>query len=548
MKKSRKILIGLLSLGLVTGLWSFSNDDRYFEMAKNLDIFSALYTEVNTYYVDEINPNDLIETGIKSMLKKLDPYTVYIPEDDIEDYRTNATGQYGGIGILSNNINGKHLVLDLYKDSPAFEGGVKIGDQLISINGISIIDMRDDEIGKLIKGQSGSQVNIQIRRNEKELIDFNLDRQKIRIPTISYSTVLFDSIGYLKLTEFTRNAGQDMQNTIIELKSLGAQYLIIDLRGNPGGLLNEAVNICNLFIPKGTLVVETKGKTKAQSFTYPTKNPAYDTEIPVAVLINENSASASEIVSGVLQDYDRGVIIGAKSYGKGLVQATRPLSYNSQLKVTTAKYYIPSGRCIQALDYQHKNADGTATLIPDSLKKEFYTSNGRIVYDGGGVDPDLKIDKEKHSTYSSNLRNSGLIFEYATKYYYGHESVADASSFTISDTEYNQFSKWVSAQNFENTSQIEKALDFLKDAAQEDKTYHTVVKEISLVSQAVDDAKSNGINNFKSEIKKLLEQEIIKRYYGNEGLLSSTLSKDSSVLVAKTQLFDQSKYQQTLSK
>lgn len=548
MKSAKRGIIIFSLLLVMFGLWSFSNDDKYFEIVKNIDIYASLYQEVNTYYVDDVNPNTLIETSIDAMLKKLDPYTVYIPEDDIEDYRTNATGQYGGIGILSNNINGKHLILNLYEESPAFNAGLKIGDELIAIDGVSIIDMPDHAVGKLIKGQSGSAISVRVLRNGSKELDFNLNRKKIRIPNISYSTTMYDSIGYFKLNEFTRMAAEDVKKTILDLKEKGAKYLIIDLRGNPGGLLNEAVGICNLFIPKDSLVVETKGKTKAQSFRYPAKNAALDLEIPIVVLINKKSASASEIVSGVIQDYDRGIIVGEKSFGKGLVQATRPLVHSSQLKVTTAKYYIPSGRCIQALDYQHKNEDGTATIIADSLKKQFFTSNGRAVLDGGGVDPDIKVGSDKLSAYTKNLDRSGLIFQYATKYYYDHESIVEPIDFSISDSEYEIFAQWVKKQSFKNTSEIEGVVEQLKRSAIGDKTYKSVVAEVDDISKAIETIKSNGIYTFKEEIKKTLEYEIIKRYYFDEGVLKASLAKDSNILVAKSYLFDRFKYQQVLEK
>lgn len=538
------VLISLVGIGL----FSFTNDDKYFELAKNVDIFAALYAEVNKYYVDEVNPNQMIKKGIDAMLEELDPYTVYIPEDDIEDYRTNATGEYGGIGILSNKLRGKHLILNLYADSPAEKAGLKIGDEIIAIDGKEIVEMSDEQAGRLLKGQSGSLVLIGVLRNGKEKKEFEVHREKIVIPNISYQKLIRDSIGYFRLSEFTRTAGDDVLNAVTELKKQGATSLIIDLRGNPGGLLNEAVKICNLFVPKGSKIVETKGKTAAQSFTYDANDPSLDLDIPIAVLIDQNSASASEIVSGVIQDYDRGVIVGKKSYGKGLVQVSRPLSFNSQLKVTTAKYYIPSGRCIQALDYIHKNADGSAGIIPDSLKRTFKTANQRTVRDGGGVDPDVIVDVDELSSFAKNLQESGIVFDYATNYYYEHESIPDPKSFELSEQEYTLFVQWAKNKPFENKSKIEEGLDLLREAAQADKAYLQLINEIDGLNKAVRKVKSNGFTTFKSEIKTLLEHEIIKRYYLTTGVLEATLDKDEYVYSALDVLADTSRYNKILMK
>ncbi|UXP33601.1 S41 family peptidase [Reichenbachiella agarivorans] len=545
----RKKLFLLLLIPITAfSLWSFSHDDRYFAIAKNIDIFSSLYSEVNTYYVDDINPNTLIKTSIDAMLNKLDPYTVYIPEDDIEDFRTNATGEYGGIGILSNRINNRHLVLNMYEESPAKTAGLKIGDEIVNIDGKSVKGMSDEEIGKLIKGQSGTTLSIGVERNGTHPYTFKVERKNITIPNIAYKTILNENVGYFRLSEFTRNASEDVQAAVQELKKQGAQYLIFDLRGNPGGLLNEAVEICNLFVPKGSGIVETRGKTQAQSLSYVAKNDPLDLDIPMAVLIDHGSASASEIVSGVIQDYDRGVIIGQKSFGKGLVQVTRPLSYNSQLKVTTAKYYIPSGRCIQELDYQHKDAEGKALVFADSVKEAFFTANNRVVYDGGGVDPDIKVSLEKLSSYTENLIGGGLVFDYATKYYYSHEKIAEPTDFKLSDEEYNHFAKWVATQKFENPSNIEKSIALLSEAANEDQVYAQLNHEITRINHEIHRLKSNGMVNFKKEIKRRLELEIIRRYYLNKGVLEATLSSDSDVVTAILTVKDSNKYKSILHK
>ncbi|WP_176214764.1 S41 family peptidase [Reichenbachiella faecimaris] len=511
-------------------------------MAKNLEIFASLYSEINKYYVDDVNPNTLIKTSIDAMLEKLDPYTVYIPEDDIEDFRTNATGEYGGLGIQSNKINDQHIVLNLYENSPAMSAGIKIGDVITEVDGVPLTNLSDDQAGKLMKGQSGSDIQVEVLRNGTEKLSFLTTREKIVIPNISYSTLLGNSTGYLRLSEFTRDAAEDVKKTVLELKEKGATKLIIDLRENPGGLLNEAVDICNLFVPKGSKIVDTKGKIDAQSHSYQAKSEPLDLNIPIAVVINDGSASASEIVSGVLQDYDRAIIIGQKSYGKGLVQVSRKLSFNSQLKVTTAKYYIPSGRCIQALDYAQRKADGSATKVPDSLKTEFRTTNNRVVYDGGGIDPDIFVTKSTPSSYSENLSESGLIFEYATKYYYAHDSIASPQVFELSDIEYQAFVKWMETKSFDNPSQVENTLELLKEAATEDDVYNKLIAEIEDIGTSVEKIKSNGLMTFKPEIKDLLEKQIILRYYYTSGQVEAALNKDEEIKEARKILDDANTY------
>lgn len=549
MKIKSGVLLWLLLPLFMLGIFSFTGSgNRYFEIARNLDIFASLYQEVNKHYVDDTNPNTLLRKGVDAMLKKLDPYTVYIPEDDIEDYRTLATGEYGGIGIQSNKIAGKHLVLNLYEESPASQAGMKIADEIISIDGISIIDKTDDEAGKILKGQSGTPVTLEVKRmGNKSPLSFTMDRKKIIIPNVSYDGMLTGNIGYLRLSEFTRDAGKDVEKSIKKLKNDGAESIVLDLRGNPGGLLNEAVNICNLFVPKGANVVNTIGKTKAQSTSFETRSDPFDLTIPLAVVINSGSASASEIVSGVIQDYDRGVLVGQKSYGKGLVQEIKKLSFNAQLKVTIAKYYIPSGRCIQALDYGNRRTDGSVGKIADSLKSEFKTSNGRKVYDGGGVDPDIRIEEKNLSSFAQNLSKSGLIFDYSTKYYYGHDSIAPAKAFALSDTDYEDFLQWMSAREFSNSSRVETTLEALKRAANKDKVYKSLDAELSNLQEAIVKVKDNGLVNFKEDIRDLLEEEIIKRYYFTKGTVEYGLEHDAEIKAAIDVLNESSRYENILN-
>ncbi len=547
-KRIKYLSLVILPATLLLFVASIDKDDRYFQIAKNLDIFASLYHEINTHYVDEINPNQLLNTGVKAMLKKLDPYTVYIPEDDIEDYRTMATGEYGGIGIQSNKINGKHIVLMVYENSPAYEAGITIADEILALDGVDITNKTDHEFGKLLKGQAGTEAELTLKRNGAEPYTVTVKREKISIPNISYKGMITEDIGYLRLSEFTRNAGDDVRSTVKSLKEQGAKKIVLDLRDNPGGLLNEAVNICNVFIPKDEKVVHTKGKTKKQSFVYNTRHNPLDTEIPLAVLINSKSASASEIVSGVMQDYDRGVLIGQKSYGKGLVQMTRPLSYNSQLKLTTAKYYVPSGRCIQALDYSNRREDGSVGKIPDSLKSSFNTKNGRVVYDGGGIDPDIQTEPRSLSSFTKNLQNSGLLFDYATQYYYSHKEIGDAKSFSLSEKEYAEFLDWMKTKEFDNKSLAEATIEDLKKASASDKVYKQLIDEIEALQAAVSELKSNGLTIYKEEIKRLLELDIVSRYHLREGRIEASIQHDADIDTAIKTLNNPSQYSEVLAR
>jgi len=460
--------IGLVSVGLFA--FNSTPGDRTFEIVKNLDIFATLYKEVNSYYVDEINPSQLMRVGIESMLETLDPYTNYIPEDDIEDYRTMTTGEYGGIGAVVNKKKGISTVVMPYEGYPADKAGLKAGDQILKINGIELEGKSSDEISKLLKGQSDSEIKLTIKRlNKKELFDVALSRERITIKNVPYYGMVTEDVGYVKLTDFTTEAGAEVRKAVVELKEDGAKKIILDLRGNPGGLLEEAVNVSNVFVGKGREVVTTRGKLNNWTKTYNTLDAAADEEIPLAVLVSNGSASASEIVSGVMQDYDRGVLVGQRSYGKGLVQQTRPLAYNSQLKVTTAKYYIPSGRCIQAIDYSHRNPDGSVGKVADSLKSEFKTQSGRKVYDGGGVLPDIEVEEYDYAPITFALMADDLIFDYATEYYYAHPEIADAMEFTLSDAEYNAFKSWLSKKEVEYTTQVEHDIDGLIKSAKKEK-------------------------------------------------------------------------------
>lgn len=541
---SMAILI-TLSLSAYTSLTS---NDRYFQIVKNLDIFATLFKEVNTYYVDEVNPNELIKVGIDAMLNSLDPYTDYIPEDDIEAYMTMTTGEYGGIGALVDNKDGINTVTMPYKDSPAFKAGLRIGDQILSINGIDLSDKDSDDILELLKGASTSQIEMRIKRPfVEEEFTVNLKREKITVDNVPYFGMVDDEVGYVRLSDFTTKAGKEVANAVKKLKNQGASKMILDLRGNPGGLLDEAIKVSNVFVEKGKEIVSTKGKLETWTKSYESQMDAVDTQMPLVVLIDNGSASASEIVSGVMQDYDRGVLIGRRTFGKGLVQQTRPLAYNSQLKVTTAKYYIPSGRCIQAIDYSNRNPDGSVGKIPDSLKTEFKTTRGRVVFDGGGLSPDIEVEPEAYPPISFSLLRNDLIFHYATKYAFENPEIGDAISFSLSDDEYQAFVDWLSDKEYDYTTEVEKTMERLIASAKKEKYYADIEKQIQDLKEATLHNKSSDLINFKKEVKVILEQEIASRYYFQEGAIESTFREDADIIAAVEVLRDSERYNDILA-
>jgi carboxyl-terminal processing protease len=546
----KKIIASILIfLTLSLGLFSFSPKDHYFEIARNLDIFATLYKELNVYYVDDINPSTVIKKGIDAMLKNLDPYTVYIAEDDIEDYRTMATGEYGGVGALTGSINGDHVVLMIYKGYPAFEAGLKIGDIITTVDGVDVTTMTNDQMSKLLKGQSDTKTTLVVKRYGLEKsVPITLERKNIKINSVVYSGMLDETTGFIKLSEFNSDCSGEVLNAFKELKKSGAQKLVLDLRDNPGGLLHESVNICNIFVPKGEVVVDTKGKIKDLNKTYKTLDASFDENIPLAILISSSSASASEIVAGVIQDYDRGVIIGQKSFGKGLVQATRPLSYNSQLKITTAKYYTPSGRCIQTLDYSHRNSDGSVGAVPDSLKKAFITANGRKVFDGGGIDPDITVSAWTPAAVVSDLAEQGIIFSFATKFAYENDSIPSARVFKVSDQLYNEFKAYAKANNFKHSTKTKTSVETLIASAKTENYFSALETSLNALEKNVSNFKDNSLDLFATDIKMVLEEEIVSRYYFENGVIEATFKYDDDVKKALEVLSNKEKYNSILQK
>ena len=536
------VIVGLVAVA------AQNPSEKYFEIAKNLDIFATLIREVNSYYVDDINPNRMVKSGIDAMLNTLDPYTNYIPEDEIENYRTMTTGLYGGIGAVIGRRKERNIILMPYNGFPADKAGLKIGDEILEVDGFDVKKKSSNDVSKLLKGQAGTKVKLKVLKLGKtvpEIVEFQ--RERIKIDNVPYFGMISDGIGYVQLSEFTADASREVKKGIEDLKAKGATKLIFDLRDNPGGLLNEAVNISNLFIPKDKLVVNTKGKVAEWVKEYRALNPPFDTEIPIVVLVSGRSASASEIVSGVIQDYDRGVLVGQKSFGKGLVQTTRPLTYNSQLKVTTAKYYIPSGRCIQAIDYSNRGADGSAKKVADSLRIAFKTANGRQVFDGGGVSPDVEVKREPFAAITGSLIGKDLIFDYASLYFLAHQSIAKPLDFQFNDADFLEFINWLKNKDYDYTTKVETTIKDLTIAAQKEKYYEEIKDQLEGLKIRMAHNKDHDLEKHKAEIKEVLEQEIVSRYYFEKGAKEASFDDDPEVKEAIKILNDPARYQQILT-
>lgn len=541
-KKYRHFLLGL-SVGIISVV-SVSYD-HYFEVSKNLEIFSTLFKELDVYYVDEIKPGELTQTGIDAMLKSLDPYTTFIPESEIEDHRLTTTGQYGGIGAVVRKKGDYIVVTEPYEGFPAQKAGVMAGDVIIEVNGQSTKGKTTDDVVKILRGAPNSTATLVVQREGTQgTLKFEVTREEIKIKNVPYYGMVDDKIGYIKLRGFTNNAGNDVKAALQDLKKNNElEGVILDLRGNPGGLLREAINVVNVFVERNQLVVSTKGKVDEWNKSYKTLNAAVDANIPLAVLVNRGSASASEIVSGTIQDLDRGVVIGQRTFGKGLVQSTRPLVYNTQLKVTTSKYYIPSGRCIQALDYSNKNADGSVGTIPDSLRSKFKTKNGRIVYDGGGVYPDIPVKTRKYSNVLRSLLNNSHIFDYATTYRVKHATISDARTFKVDQAEYDLFLEFLKGKSYEYTTQSEKLLEEFQKTAQKEKYFESIENEYKALVDKKQLSKNKDILKFKDEIAEFLTEEIISRYYYQRGRIEASLTTDQEVKEAIAILKDKKRYQ-----
>ena len=511
-----------------------------FEISKNLEILSSLYKELNINYVDGVNSSDLMKTGIDAMLDKLDPYTVFIPESEIEDYRFMTTGEYGGIGSLIHKQGDYIIISEPYENSPAQKAGLKAGDKILKINDKSANGKSADDVSSILKGQPGTSFKLEVEREgEPKPLIFDIVREKITIDPVPYYGMLSGGIGYIRLTTFSRTASSEVKKALLDLKSKNTvSGLVLDLRDNGGGLLDEAVNIVNLFVKKNELVVATKGKQKEKNRTYQTTSEPVDVNLPLTILVNGNSASASEIVAGALQDLDRAVIVGRRTFGKGLVQLIFPLSYNTQVKITIAKYYIPSGRCIQEIDYAHKNAGGTNDNIPDSLITAYKTMHGRTVYDGKGIAPDVKTDTTRLSTISYNLITKYILFDYATKYAAVHPAIEPAGTFKLSDAEYADFIAFTEKKAVDFKTVAERELETLKKAAIYENCWNDIKPQYDSMLEAIAQHKKKDLIENSPEIKDLLQQEIASRFYYQKGRIESTLSDDTELKSATQVLKD----------
>lgn len=548
MKQLYKFSLIFLFIALFGVCASAQVTSSTFEISKNLDIFATMYKELNNNYVDELNHGDLVKTGIEALLGKLDPYTVFISEADIEDYSFMTTGQYGGIGALIHKQGDYIVVSEPYEGSPAQKAGLIPGDKILQVNDRDTKGKSVSDVSAVLKGEPGTRLKVQVLRDgNSSPQDIEVLREKVSIPNVAHSLVLDGDVGYIKLTGFTQNSGKEVKDAFLKLRENPVlKGLIIDLRDNGGGLMNEAVTIANLFMKKGELIVSTKGKTPDRNKSYKTLIQPIDTEIPIVVLVNSFSASASEIVAGAMQDLDRAVIIGDRTFGKGLVQNIIPLSYNTQMKITVAKYYIPSGRCIQSVDYGHKDSLGFAGRIPDSLTNSFLTRAGRVVYDGGGISPDISVDQPMMSNIAISLLTRYLIFDYANKFKRENSTILSAKEFVITPEIYSDFVNWLQDKDFDYITRSEKLLSELKKAAEAEKYYQELTNEFVLLESKMMHNKQADLEKFSDEIKSLLRNEIVSRYYFQKGRVEAGVTEDPEIAKAKELMLDREVYNSIL--
>lgn len=548
MRKNTRIIIFISGVLLLAfGALSLKEDDKRFQISKGLDIFATLFRDVNLFYVDDVQPEKMVKDGIDAMLKKLDPYTEFYPESRMDEFKMMTTGEYAGIGSIIG-VKGDYVVIrEPYRNSPSNKAGLLPGDLILEIDGENMKGKTVEYVSSRLKGQPGKEVVLKVQRiGEDKPMEKRVLREIVQMPSVPYHGMLNDQTGYIYFTSFTDKSADDVRKAIMELKNKGAQSLILDLRGNGGGLLDQAVEIASFFLPRGSLIVSTKGKMKQWDKEYKTtKNPLLP-DMKLTVLIDRASASAAEILSGALQDYDRAVVLGERSFGKGLVQTTRDLVYNTKLKVTTAKYYIPSGRCIQAVDYTHRNPDGSVGVIPDSLIKPFKTQAGRTVYDGGGITPDIKIEPEKYARVSQELVMQDMVFDFVNEYAAKHSSLPSPSEFILTDELFNEFKAYLKTREFEYETATQAMLDKLVKTAKDEKYYDQIFKQVEQLKKDLGHSIDRDLDTFKDEISDILADQFMERYYMQDGVIEYHIRNDKHIAKALEVLANDEEYQKIL--
>ncbi len=544
----RRLFVIFASFALTLSVVAQDKKGHDFEVMKNLDVFNYIYKELDMYYVDSLEADKVVRTGINAMLRELDPYTVYYPEDDMEELQMMTTGKYGGIGsIIRMRKDSTVIIYEPYENMPASEVGLKVGDVMLKIDDIDLKGKNTSEVSDLLRGEPGTTFRLRVQRpGEKKPMDFSITRRSIKLPPIPYYGLLRDDIGYIQFTDFTENSSKELRKAFITLKSNGMKSLVIDLRNNGGGSLQEAVNIVNMFVPKGSEIVAMKGKVSGSNYTYKAKNDPLDLEIPIAVLVNGNSASAAEIVSGALQDFDRAVVIGVKTFGKGLVQSVRNVPYNGNIKLTTSKYYIPSGRCIQAIDYKNRR-EGQADRVADSLTHVFHTAGGREVRDGGGIRPDVEVKHDTLANLLFYLSNDDVLVDFATEYCKNHPTIPAVSEFSVTDEDFENFKKMAKDRNFTYDRLSDKLLKDLKKMAEFEGYLAEAQGEFDALEKKLEHNLDRDFDNFKDKIKEQIEIEIIKRYYYQRGTAEYALRNDYDFDKAVEILHNPEEYKRILS-